>query len=479
MEVRIMADLSMDGLSSGMDTKSLVNQIVSSEFGPKLQNLQTEKSELTQAKDTWRDVRSRINSFGDTINELKYSSTFNSNQVTSSDESVATATANSDATANSYDLNVTQMAQAHRVVSDQQDGSDTSIGLVGDKDGDSTDTNTFSIDVGGTTVKIGDENTIDGTSSLNDLVNYINNDSDNDDGGDKLIQASVVDNKLVLESAQTGTANSLSISSDPDGILDELGFANADFSGSTVQSSQDSKFDINGVQVTRSSNEGIDDVVDNVTFDLAGEGETTIEVSPDLEKATTAVQDFVDQYNSSTGFISDKLEDSSSLQGDGTLMRLESNLRQEVTGSVDSTSDYDQLAMIGIEVDKNGTMTLNETELKQALEDDPEGVKKLFNADSTDGDSFDGVATRLDGYVDALASSTGTIPDTVDYYGDRIDSIEDEMETTQRRVEMRKESLQEEFTNMETYMSEMQNQFSWMQSQLSSMGGTTQLLNSM
>ncbi|TDX58902.1 flagellar filament capping protein FliD [Orenia marismortui] len=64
---------------------------------------------------------------------------------------------------------------------------------------------------------------IDGTESLNDVMDKINNAVGNDDGtGENMINASVVDNTLVIESAVSGTNNELQFN-DTDGVLKELG----------------------------------------------------------------------------------------------------------------------------------------------------------------------------------------------------------------------------------------------------------------
>ncbi|MGM0370456.1 MAG: flagellar filament capping protein FliD [Bacillota bacterium] len=465
-----MADLGISGLgSSGIDVDQQINKILESEFADKYENLNEEQSDLEESKGAWRDVNSKVSSLEGKVGDLKFSSTFDSMQTASSEENVATAEANSDAAENSYDLQVDQLAQAHRLASDKQDDSDTALGLA---------EGTFSLEVGEDSIKVGDDNTIDSSTTLNELANYINEDSENDDGdGNKLVKASIVDDRLVLESGKTGAQNAIT-ADDPDNVLSDLGLTDFSLtSDDTIQQAQDAQFDVNGIQdITRSSNEGINDVVDNVTFDLKDTGDTTIEVTPDKEKATDAVQEFVDQYNSSMGFISDKLdydassEEAAVLQGDGTLMRLSSNLRNEIMSSVDSDSDYNQLATIGIEIDREGTMSFDEDKFETALEDDPEGVKKLFNA-KEDDQGFDGVATKLDSTLDALTRTNGTIPNKIDLYDNRINNVDDEISDLQSDLQSRQESLRDKFTNMETSISEMQAQMSQMQSQMGDLGG--------
>lgn len=477
----------MDGLASGMPTKDTIQQILNAQYGPRLKNLKQEKSTLEQQKGAWRDVNSRIDKLENKLTDLKLTSTFESNKTTSSSEGVAIATATNDAAQGSYDLNVSQLAKEHRISSAQQTDSTSDLGLNGGSSG------SFTIELDNISESF--SVSIDGTESLNDVRDKINNASGNDDGnGNKLTKASIVDNTLIIESTDTGVDNTISFQ-DPDNILDnggtdDLGF-DLDINGnvntaSELQSTQDAQFSVNGLDVTRSSNQGIDDVVDNVTFNLETTGTTTIDVSKDTEKATSAIQKFVDQYNSVQDFISGKLnydqetEDAGALQGDGTLMRLQSRLRQMVTDRVDTDSSYDQLSMVGIDIDREGVMSFDSGKFTDALADKPEEVKQLFKADTDDGASFDGVATKLDSYADMLVqTNTGVIPEKVDSYDTMMENIDDRIESTNDRLEQEKSRLQSQFTAMEKAISKMNSQQSWMQSQLGSMGGASNMLSSM
>ncbi|MGM0471743.1 MAG: flagellar filament capping protein FliD [Bacillota bacterium] len=462
----------MDLGITGIDIDQQINKILNSEFSTKYENLNQEQSDLETTKDTWRDVNSRLSKLSNGISDLNFSSTFNSNVVSSSDESVVTATANSDAVANDYNINVSNLAQTHRVVSDDQGGADTELGLNAGE---------FSLDIDGKTITVGDEGDIDNTTTLNELVEQVNSDSDNyDDSGNQLIKASAVDNKLVLESAQTGTSNSISINDDPNGILDQLGLT--DFStdlsdgGDRVQQAENAQFTVDGVEVTRESNTEIDDVIDNLTFDLHSSGSSNLSVSPDTDKAVSAVQEFVDQYNSTMEFINDKSnydeesEEADALQGDSTLMRLASNLRQTITSDVDTNNKYNNLSLVGIEIDRSGEMSFDQDKFKAALDEAPGEVRELFNA-SEDDQGFAGVATKLDNYVNDLVQTGGIIPERIDMYENRIQSAKDEMDSLEDRLSSRKETLEEEFNAMQSSIAELNNQSSNMNSMLGNMGG--------
>ncbi|MGM0370371.1 MAG: flagellar filament capping protein FliD, partial [Bacillota bacterium] len=379
--------LQMDGLASGQPTNDTIQKILNSQYGPKLQNLSEEKSDLEAKKGAWRDVNSRIDKLEQKVTQLNLSSTFSSNTTNSSNEEVVTATANSDAAEGSYDLKVQQKALAHRVAGTDQSGSIDSATATEDASeiamqngGEYTvveTTNSTNYDYGlknssGNIVAVSndqqtytslDESTAEGdldnltaedlgeTYTFNDQINTdtvarmdgtgtgeqntlttavmmkddtvtINgNDIDvsatdtledfvtkiNDEDAD--VNASIVSNRLILESKETGTDNQMTLA-DNNGLWQDLGLKNdnGDISNNAgYQAAQNAEITVNGITGITSQDNTIDEAVDNVTFklsDSAQENDTaTVTVSQDTEKATSSIQEFVEQYNSVQDFM--------------------------------------------------------------------------------------------------------------------------------------------------------------------------------
>jgi len=447
--------ISLGGLTSGMDTASIIEQLVALEKQP-IYRYQNEISQINKQKDAWRDVNSRISSLGDKLTDLKFSSTYNSRLAESGSEEIATAIASNDAAEASYDLNINSLAKAHRISSSKQSDSTSDLGYSG----------TFNIN--------GNDIDIVATDSLNDIRDAINN---TEGLGAK---ASIIDDTLVLESVETGTDNSLSISDTTGTVLQELGILDAD--GTTIsnqiQTAENAKLSINGIDVVSQSNI-VDQAVSGIKFELTNVGTANIEVSKDTAKAEESVQAFVDQYNSLMNFIDEKSNYNSDtdkaaiLQGDSTLMRLQSRLRQDVMDSVETGGNLTHISQLGISIDRDGVMSLDSNKLTEALNTDSEAVTKFFNAESSE-DGFDGIATRADGYVDQLIkTNTGLIPSRMNAFDDRIDSLNDSIENVEESVKMARDRYTQQFAAMETALSEMQQQSSWMQSQLSSLGSTS------
>src|SRR5690606_28099877 len=227
-----------------------------------------------------------------------------------------------------------------------------------------------------------------------------------------------------------------------------------------LQSAQDAVFKIEGLEIVRSSNK-IDDVIEGVTFTLQGEGETVIDIKRDEAAVLDAVRKFVEQYNSTMSFIQSRSSDGGVLQGDTLLMRIAFQLRSDITARVDGAdSAYNQLAAVGISIDRHGTMTLNEAKLREALADAPEAVQKLFAA-------TDGVTARLESRFQAwLQAGDGLLAARQKMFGDRMKAIDDSIEQMERRLEIREQNLMRQFIALEEVMAAFHTQAMWLEGQI-------------
>jgi flagellar hook-associated protein 2 len=108
----------ISGLVSGLDTENLISQLIALERKPVIKLTET-KTDLQTKEDAWRDVNTRLVNLNNTLAPLKSPAIFQSKTVASTNESVATATAGTDATPATYVLDsVTSLAKAHKVASD-------------------------------------------------------------------------------------------------------------------------------------------------------------------------------------------------------------------------------------------------------------------------------------------------------------------------------------------------------------------------
>ncbi|MFS8628915.1 MAG: flagellar filament capping protein FliD [Limnochordales bacterium] len=451
----------ISGIVSGLDTDTLIEQLMAIERRP-LVLMQERKTTLEKQRDAWRDVNTRLNNLRDRMAELSRLSLFERRAVTSSKAEVATATANRNAVEAVYRISVQQLAAAHRVAGKRFETVDGKaapkepLGLSGEarlRVGQNGDWITVAVDAADTLESI--------AAKINEAA-----------GG--AVIARVLDGRLILEAKETGAANTLEFEvpggSDPSAvnIWQELGVV--DDAGeilNELQAAQDAVFTVEGLTITRSSNT-VDDLIEGVTLQLKGVGETTLEIRRDVDAVVDAVRRFVEQYNSTMSFIQDRMGENGVLKGDTLLMRIQMQLRADVMAPVAATGlKYNQLAAVGISVDKSGTMSLDEARLREALGESPEEVARLFTASKEDGDPFDGVAIRLEQrFQQWLAAGDGLLAARQKLFGDRIKAIEDSMDRFEQRMEIREANLRRQFLALEEALASLQTQSNWLANQL-------------
>ena len=127
-----MSDFRIGGLASGIDTNSLIEQLMAIERRS-TQSLQTKKQTTGWKKDLWGDVKGILKDLDTSVEALLKRSTMLARGTTTSDDEVLTATASSDAALASYTVNVTSLAASTRLTSGTGSGG---MGISGAIDPD-------------------------------------------------------------------------------------------------------------------------------------------------------------------------------------------------------------------------------------------------------------------------------------------------------------------------------------------------------
>lgn len=466
-----MSQFGISGIISGIDTDQWIASVMQIARLP-ITNLENKKEDLQTEKDVWRDINTRMSNLEAKVAALNLSTTFSSKSATSSDSDIVTVTAGSAAANGKYTIENIVTALAHRagsekvstILSDSAADKDTDLNLSG------------SFELNGKTINVA------ATDSLAEIRDMIN--STEDIG----VVATIVDDRLTLSAEKTGVGNEVTAQYvSGDDILNTLGFtigAGNVISGVTGnQTARNASFKLNGIDIVSTSND-VTGVVDGLTINLKDDytGVIDVTVSQDVQSIVDAVNDFVEQYNSTFSFIhteanvemdGSEIESQGKIAGDSSARNMLLTLRNKVTDSTGSGTDLDQLYFIGIEIDEYGEMTFDESKLRAELDKDPDAVEKLFTA-KKDIDGYDGVATRLDAWLDDNLKSGGFFNNREQYYDDAIDDIDDQIANLEIRMEKKEETLIKQFTRLETVLGELQAQSSWLTSQLASLSGANQ-----
>lgn len=325
-------------------------------------------------------LQANLTAFNSYAKDLASPDLFTKNTVSSSNESVVTASLTGSATAGSYNIESVQLAQAHTVISAKTFGSQ------------------FDAISEGTMTINGQDITIDASNNtLEGLQRTIN-------ASGLGVTASIINNgsgyQLMMSANETGAASQFDVTGHPD-------FAGADaFTAVPGAEGQDAIMKLNGVQVSNSTN-AFSNVVDGVTFNLNSEAVGTtqvVSIANDSESVTTAIKDFVEVYNQLDTILKDlgsydpltaeEMEDpekefTGDLAGNSLLRNLKTQIREAMSGALTGTTgSFDSLASVGVSFDRYGQMQLDEALLDSAMTADMDSVAALFTAGGTATDNL-------------------------------------------------------------------------------------------
>lgn len=194
-----MATMSVSGVVSGMDWDSMIDEIITKAAKP-AQVKVNKKTNLTNKKSLFEEMKVTMNSLQSSLSPLKLPSTYKAKTIdieridtSGSYKGVLTATVNADAEVNVWDVKVNKLATAQINRSKQITSSTLASTLNG------LTSSTFYINMGGQ--KIGID--VNATDTLEALKSRINNTIKTLEIP-LAVTASVVDNKLILKSDNTG-----------------------------------------------------------------------------------------------------------------------------------------------------------------------------------------------------------------------------------------------------------------------------------
>ncbi len=111
-----MGGMSIDGLVTGLDTTSLIQQLLNAERAPQ-RLLQRKQSELQKTVAAFKELNTRFQAVQDAADELTSTADWSVRKATSSDESVVTTNVTGTPAAGALSFTVTSLAATHTVIS--------------------------------------------------------------------------------------------------------------------------------------------------------------------------------------------------------------------------------------------------------------------------------------------------------------------------------------------------------------------------
>ena len=451
-----MSGITFSGVATGMDTSTMISQLVSLER-VRITQLEEQKSNYNSQISIVQGLNSKLQALQKQAEGLSTVDKFLSYETETSDSDYVTLSASGNASPGSYSITVDSLATAERRYSSGISAKDET-GLFGSgtlsitiDDGDDETTDTVDIDV-------------TSEDTLETLVSKINS-------ADVAVNAGIMydgtNYYLQVSGKITGDTHAISITES--GTSLGINDAEADI----VQTASNAQIQMDGFAISSDSNE-ITTAIPGVTLRLHDETPVdepvNISISPNSEAIVNKIKGFVDAYNSVISLIHDEFKftgeakGAGRLTGDSTLRSVQMQLTQLASSAIDDLpGGIEALSQLGIKSDNSGSLVINESELSSLIADNAGGVAQLFAG--TADHSVKGLADRMDDLIETFVDySEGILNAKVNGMKTSISSLDKSIERQEEYVSKYEDKLRAQFTSMELMVSSLQSQSNFLMS---------------
>jgi flagellar hook-associated protein 2 len=496
--------LRISGMASGLDTESMVTSLMRVER-MKYDKLAQQKTLMDWKSDANLEINNLLRAFKDDyLSTLKpQSSLLSTSSVMAykvsmdAQTSSAVITAGSSAFASSHQIDsITSLAAGASAASGAAIGSGTLAAGTALEDLALTNPLEFvdgkiSFSINGQTFEF------ESTDTLQKVLNDVNG---NTDANVRMAYSSLT-GKISIANKDLGSDSSLAIENIAGNAFAATSAAFGIAEG-TYENGSDAVLSIDGVSVTRDANSF---AIDGISYSLKKTTGTPISfsVEQDIDGAVDSIKKFVDSYNTLIDKMQAKLDEKRDtdyqpltddqkvsmsetqisqweaktkeglLQNDSYIGRLLSEMRKAF---------YDKVAGVGtaaaaigittIPYQTSGKLIVDEAKLRQALQNNPQQVAKVFSSTSVSTDyavkyNESGAATRISDSINRfLNDASGYRQKSVDSQYKRLS---DSMTAMQKQLQEKEDRYWNQFTQMETALSQLNAQSSWLSQQFSGM----------
>lgn len=309
-----------------------------------------------------------------------------------------------------------------------------------------------------------------------DLLDGTVHDLDTGDGSLKSVIAAInaADAGVTATAIRTGPdAYRLLVSSNTTGAASDFTLSNTDgtdlLGGATVVAGADARVSLGAGITATSATNTFTDLLPGVSVTLAQDtavGSTaTVSLQRDGNSVKSTVKNFVDQVNGLLEFIASETggvgAKAGKLSGDSRVRGLRDNILDTL-----QAPDGRSLSSLGIQLTKDGRLSLDEAKLATAIADDPAGVQAQMIGTT----AAPGWATRVSKLATAASHpDTGIVSQAIKGRESLVTTLGENITAWDMRLQMRKATLTRQYTGMETALNRLNNQGTWLAGQLASL----------
>jgi flagellar hook-associated protein 2 len=432
------------GTTAGFDVPTIVDEVLASQSQEETQwqNQETtfnnQATALQQLSTQLQTLLTDANDLTDPLGSLAAMTT------SVSDSSVLSAAAGSGAAIGSHSITVSSLATTSSYYSNELATSSTTFG-----------TGSFSLQVGsGPATTITVDSTDDTLTGLAAAINSQN----------LGVTANVVTDaggaRLTLVSNSSGAAGNITISNNTTGLNFNLG-----------SNGVDASLTVDGIPIDSSSNT-VTGAIPGVTLNLLGltTSPVTLQVSPDTSQAATAINNFVSDYNTVISSINSQLSydtatgTAGTLLGDPSVELVQSTLLSDAAASVTGNGAISSLASLGITMNNDGTLTVDNSQLNNALAGNFQAVQNFFQTAST------GFAQQFSSDLTNLTDPTkGTIATDLNGINSSVSSLQSEISDFQANLSTEQQYLTTYYSQINATLQSLPSMLATVEAQLGSL----------
>jgi flagellar hook-associated protein 2 len=439
-----MAGFSVGGLATGLDTKTMIKQLMaverSAQNAPKRRQYQADKR--AEAMSDLINLMKEVQTAAEEVDTVKEASAVT---ATSADTDQFTVTGDGNAIPNNYTLAIAQLARA------QKDTATLGTSL------------TSSVGQGTYSIQIENEDAVE-----------IIIDETNDTLADFITAINSADAKVTASTVFDGTNYTLMITGEESGKeitysgKKGANWSNLDGNGNglaTYETHLDAMFSMDGIPIISDSNE-ITSAVTGLTINLVATHEfdeqgvptstTTLSVAADTVKTGENIEGLTAAIGKVMSNLTQTMKSSETGAGvlafDSTARMLRGAISDAlVQPQAGNNGAYSSLTMIGIGQDRYGTMTFDKDEFATALAADKDGVMDLITG-------TDGLAARFKSMSDDYTLSEGFLTSRKSMYDTRSEQIKKSIERMEERVLSYEKRIKHQFAKLEMMVSGLSQQ---------------------
>lgn len=458
-----MATISFGGLGNGIDFGPVVDQLVKVAHLP-VDSLTAKKGDLSSKSTDYATLSTKLAFLQGAADQLRLPASFDRTTTSVSDATALSATGSSTATAGTYSLRITQLAQAQQIVSK---AAKTVATTTTDIVGGATGTFTFRVGSGtDQTISLSD------TATLEDLKNAIN---DLGAGATASIINTGSDTtpayRLVLNSSNTGASNTITIAADTTTL--DLGNTSGTGGTDTLQAAQDAIVIVGDpaqtpITLQRSTN-AVSDAIPGVTLSLlrtTGTSTVQVNVTRDVSAVKTNIKALATSYNDVVKFINERTTyDVATKKGglffnEPTVRGVLTQIRTALSSSIASAPSVSSSGFLGYKTERDGTITVDDGKLDTALSAHYADVKNLF----VNQVGSAGIAQLLSSAIDRLDNvSSGSLTLRKNSLTKQITNLSAEIDKKEAAIAQYQDRLKAQYAALDGLLSQLKQQSSALQ----------------